>query len=142
MRYLIITALITALQIPQVEAGDKLTAQGAFLACLGEAESESQTGKIALMETLRNRGNIRGVYGIKAITAKKGAYYRGKRKISQATVTACQAAWVDSKHTNYASGAIGWGNADDLKIFKKSKWFKNCQVVKKIDNHYFYKCNQ
>lgn len=143
MNRIILLILFFSIFSLEVGASQKntLTAQKAVLACLGEAEGEQMLGKLALMETLRNRNNVKGVYGIKAITLKNGKYYRGKRQLSSATVTACQSAWVDSKYTNYTNGATGWGNEADLVKFNTQSWFDSCHVTKQIGNHFFYKCN-
>lgn len=152
---IILTISITLFFTPLLHAkapknNNTLTAQKAVLACLGEAEGESQTGKIAMMEALRNRNNLDGVFGYKAVKLINGKYHKkvmksgnyfkrtGKayRPISNTTVIACQAAWVDSAYTNYVKGATHW---EAVQTFGKPKWAKNMIQTAKIGNHTFFK---
>ena len=133
-----------------VEASNELNADKAVRSCMGEAEGESQTGKIAMMEALRNRGTLKGVYGYKAIKLVDGKYYKkvlktgkyykrtGKpyRQISDVNVIACRAAWVDSKYTNYVKGADHW---EAVQTFGRPKWAHNMKQTAKIGNHTFFK---
>jgi hypothetical protein len=141
---LILTAIFLMLESGCAMADTlKLTDATAIIVVIGEAESESQTGRIAVAEVTRKRGSLKGIYGANAIIVKDGHYYRktkkGLRKIDDATVTLSKAAWFDSRHTNYSKDADGWGNANDIKIFKRQAWFKNCIIVAHIGNHYFWK---
>lgn len=136
MKRMILTLIVLTLS---GNAYCSIDANKAVMACMGEAEGEDQTGKIAMMEALRNRGTLKGVYGYKAIKLINGDYYRitpRKRKLSNATVKACQAAWFDSKHTNYVKGATSW---EAIETFGKPKWYKDMIVTTKIGNHTFMK---
>jgi hypothetical protein len=105
----------------------------AILAIIGEAEGETFRGKVAVAETIRERGSLAGVYGLTAPRVLA-------RKYSQKTYEEARKAWKVSKSTNISKGADGWGNSKDLKKFKKENWFKkNCVVVAKIGNHFFWK---
>ena len=110
----------------------KLTDKTAVLAIIGEAESESQIGRIALAEVIRKRGSLKGIYGINAPRVKAHRY-------SDNTFLLAKAAWFDSRYTNYSKNADGWGNSSDIIKFKKQGWFKNCVIVAHIGNHYFWK---
>ena len=97
---------------------------------VGEASGESFRGKVAVAEAIRNRGHLRGVYGLRASHIKsqpKQVWVDAKR------------AWEISKNSNYSKGATGWGNKKDLESFKKTKWWKNCEIVAQVGGHYFYK---
>lgn len=111
---------------------EPLTDKTAVLAVIGEAEGESQTCRIAIAETIRKRGSLKGIYGAhsKRVLA---------HKYSNKSFLLARAAWWDSQHTNYSKGASGWGNKSDLVKFKKCGWFRNCQVVAQIDGTYFWK---
>lgn len=112
-------------------------------AVLGEAEGENLKGKLAIAETLRNRGHIKGVYGINAIIEKNGVFYRktrkGLRKIDAKTVEQAKQAWKESSSSNITKGATGWGSDSDIKIFIKEGWWHRVIVTKKIGSHTFYK---
>lgn len=111
----------------------------AIRALIGEGESESLMGMTALGEVIRTRGSFKGIYGYNAVKYVNGRYYRGKRAIAPAVVSKAVKAWRMSASTNYSLQADGWGNASDLVIFKRSKWFKNCYITVKIGAHYFWK---
>ena len=99
-------------------------------ALIGEVEGESFLTKLATAECLRNRGTLKGVYGI---NSKRIA------KASDKVRADCSRAWTESARTNLVKGATVWGNASDVKIFKKSKWFKSFKQTAHIGNHYFFK---
>jgi hypothetical protein len=99
-------------------------------AIYGEAEAEPFSGKVAVAEAIRNRKSLKQVFGVSS--------KRTLRPIPSIWKE-CELAWEKSANSNLTNGAIGWGNAQDLKIFKRQKWFKNCFITKRIGNHYFYK---
>lgn len=111
-----------------------ITDQQGINACIGEAEGEPYLGKIAISATLLNRGHIKGVYGVNAPRVKRHLY-------SQATYEACSQAWKYAKsvHGEGDWNATGWGNANDIAIFKRQGWFKHCVITAHIGNHYFYR---
>lgn len=111
----------------------------AVRAILGEAENESMIGKIAIGEVIRTRGGFKGIYGYNAVKYVNGRYYRGKRAISPTIAVQALKAWKLSANTNYALNAQGWGNASDLKVFARQSWWRNCAIVAKIGDHYFWK---
>lgn len=111
----------------------------AVRAILGESEGESITGMIALGEVIRKRGSMRGIYGYNAVKYVNGRYMRGSRAISPTLAKQALKAWKTSANTNYALNAQGWGNANDLKVFKRQKWFSRCIIVTKIGSHYFWR---
>jgi spore germination cell wall hydrolase CwlJ-like protein len=130
--FLILFTLTCSRCVPLPASTVRLTDQQAILAIIGEAEGESLQGKIAVAEVIRNRGySLKGIYGIKAPRVVKKLY-------SQKTYNEAKLAWETSKTSNLTNGAMGWGNADDVKIFKTQKWFKSCRVTKQIGNHYFW----
>ena len=99
-------------------------------ALIGEVEGESFLTKLATAECLRNRGTLKGVYGI---NSKRIA------KASDKVKADCLRAWTESSRTNLVKGATVWGNASDVKIFKKSKWFKSYEQTAQVGRHYFFK---
>lgn len=111
----------------------------AVRAILGEAENEQYAGMIAIGEVIRTRGSFKGIYGYNAVKYVNGRYYRGKRAISPTLAIQALKAWRASISTNYALNAQGWGNASDLKAFARQSWWRNCAIVVKIGNHYFWK---
>lgn len=127
---LIMTILISSCAM--AASSVKLTDKTAVLAIIGEAEAESQTGRIAVAEVIRKRGNLHGIYGINSPRVKAHKY-------SNNTALLAKSAWFDSRYTNYSHNADGWGNKSDIEKFKRQGWFKNCEIVAVIGNHYFWK---
>jgi len=116
-------------------------------AILGEAEGEyPKEGKkafIAIGEAIRNRGNLKGVYGGRVIVESKGSVYRkskkGLRKLNDKLVKESVKAWEESSKTNLTNGANGWGNDSDIKKFKQQGWWSDDLVTAKIGDHTFYR---
>lgn len=109
-----------------------ITDHQAVMAIIGEAEGEPLQGKIAVAEVIRNRDSLKGIYGVSAPRVIKHQY-------SAQTFADATTAWEISKTSNLTGGAMGWGNAADIRKFKTQRWFKKCRVVKQIGNHYFWK---
>lgn len=104
---------------------------------LGEAESESLTGMIAVAEAIRNRGHIRGVYGCKAVSNVANRHFRGRRPIPDYVVQNARDAWLLSKATAITGGATHWESID----FKTPKWASAMIVTLRLGKHVFYKEN-
>lgn len=103
----------------------------AILAIIGEAENQGEIGMLAVACAIRNRGNLRGVYGLQRATHEK---YRPVWVWAMAS-----AAWDEAARKDITHGATGWGNAHDGKEFAKCKWWKNCQIVFRYKDHFFYR---
>lgn len=132
---LIITATISIIttfgcSMAHAAVSDK----NAINAIIGEAESESYLGKIAIAKTIINRGHLRGVYGLCATRVLQHKY-------SDVTYEASRQAWIYAKRTRNEGNwsATGWGTLGDIQQFRRQGWFKNCTIVDHIGNHYFYK---
>ncbi len=110
-----------------------VSAELATQAIIGEAEAEGFEGMVAIAHAIRNRGNLKGVYGLNSPRVIKRLY--NTRSWYEA-----KAAW-EASYNGYdmTNGATGWGNASDIEIFKRHSWWKNCVVTAKIGNHWFYK---
>lgn len=130
------------------------TDEQAIRAIMGEGESESYLGKLALASTIKKRGHLRGVCALKNVVYKEGKYYKrvslkskyfkrtGKRLrlIPNESVLEAVKAWKFIKKNGIGAWqATGWGTKEDLEIFKCEGWFKNCVIVDRIGNHFFYK---
>jgi spore germination cell wall hydrolase CwlJ-like protein len=124
--------LIILLTVSGYVSASSIPDSKAIAAIIGEAEGESLQGKIAVAEVIRNRGSLKGIYGVSAPRVLKKLY-------SAQTLADATRAWELSKTSNLTGGAMGWGNAADIRKFKTQRWFKKCRVVKQIGNHYFWK---
>jgi len=136
---LILAAIFLMLETGCASASTlKLTDATGIIGVIGEAEGESQTGRIAVAEVIRRRGSLKGIYGANAIIVKDGHYYRktknGLRKIDDGIILLAKAAWFDSRYTNYSKGATNW---EAIETFGKPAWAKDMVVTAKIGNHTF-----
>lgn len=105
----------------------------AINAIIGEGESESYLGKLALAYTIINRGTLKGVYGLHSKRVLSKAYGRS-------TYNDAFKAWFWAlKHPSRGWRATGWGNAKDLKVFKRQGWFGRYMVTEHIGGHWFYR---
>ena len=68
-------------------------------AVLGEAEGEGYQGMLAVACAIRNRGTLKGVYGLFA-----------KRVYSTRSIALAEKAWAASRILDVTKGATGWGN--------------------------------
>jgi spore germination cell wall hydrolase CwlJ-like protein len=100
---------------------------------LGEARGEGVKGMTAIVQSINYRGTLSGVYGCKANLARVTKAERASAK---------QAVSLARTGPDIVIGADHWGNAADVKIFRRSAWFKNCKQTAKIGNHYFFKCTK
>jgi hypothetical protein len=103
---------------------------------LGEAEGSGYRGMLAISHAIRNRGNLKGVYGCNSPRVKQHKY-------SSKTFVDAVRAWEDSRlGYDITEGATGWGNDKDLTIFARSTWWKNCEITVSIGGNNFYSCNK
>lgn len=112
-----------------------ITEREGVLCAIGEAEAEGYEGLLAVSYALQARGTTKGVYGCKAPRVLKHKY-------SYITYMDASKAWeyaIAHPEDDITNGATGWGNSADLKIFKRTKWWKNCIITARIGNHIFYR---
>ena len=110
------------------------TDKQAILAIIGESESEGYAGMYAVACAIRNRGTLKGVYGLNSGRVVHQLY-------SKHTYQLASGAWMASGDgIDATNGATGWGNAWDVKQFKKTTWFKKCHITANVKDHYFYAC--
>lgn len=100
--------------------------EDAIRAIIGEASSEGKDGMRAVASAIRNRGTLKGVYGLHAKHVNrepKWVWAMAKR------------AWADSKEYDYANQATHWEGT----AFKVPYWAKSMKMVKQVGNQKFYK---
>lgn len=131
MAILTIIILIAGCQVAHAGISE---AQG--VACvIGEAEGEDYEGKLAIAYALQRRGTTKGVFGCRADRVVNHKY-------SYVTYMEASKAWeyaLLNPANDITNGATGWGNAKDLRIFKRKAWWKNCIITARIGNHIFYR---
>ncbi len=120
---------------PSTAHADSIPADKAIKALIGEGENQGVDGMNALAHTLRNRGTLKGVYGINSPRVNNHLY-------SAKTYQLAKRSWEESAYSfDITKGATGWGNASDIKIFEATRWFGRCQITVHIKDHWFYKCD-
>jgi len=109
-------------QIASAEIPEKL----AIRALIGEASGEGYRGMLAVAGALRNRGTLRGVYGVNAkhIDREPQWVWDMARK-----------AWAASLDQDITGGADHW---ESIK-FKKPYWADSMTKTVLIGSHQFYK---
>jgi len=98
----------------------------AVKAIIGEAEGEPFVGKVAVAEAIRNRGHLKGVYGVKSPRVKKASLKVWKD---------AEKAWQESKKSNLVNGADHWESVD----FPVPSWSKSMTKTATIGKHVFYR---
>lgn len=106
----------------------------AVRAIIGEAENQGYEGMLAVAYAIRNRGTLKGVYGVHAKRVREHLY-------SDQVEDMAIKAWAEASCglNDITHGATGWGNAKDGQEFAKCKWWKNCVIVFRYKDHFFYK---
>ena len=98
----------------------------AIRAIIGEASGEGYKGMLAVACAIRNRGHLRGVYGLKA---------KHVDKEPQWVWDLATKAWTESRAKDITNGATHW----ESDTFKKPYWAKSMTKTVKIGHHQFYK---
>lgn len=101
-------------------------------AIIGEAENQGFLGMLAIADAIRNRGSLRGVYGLRSARVRNHLY-------SQQTLRLATKAWAASASRDVTGSATGWGSASDLFSFSKYSWWASCVITAHIGDHWFYR---
>ena len=123
MRSLItLCLLLLALRLQASAIPDSL----AVRSIVGEAAGESYAAKVGIAAAIRNRGSLKGVYGLKSpMVDKQPAWvWRDARR-----------AWSESATNDPTDGASFWESTD----FKTPKWAAKMHKTVQIGKTIFYK---
>lgn len=105
----------------------------AILAVIGEAEDQGYEGMYAIACAIRNRGTLKGVYGINSARVKYHKY--SKTVYSQA-----YKAWQNSGNgSDITHGANCWGTKEAIQWLKQENLWNKCKITAVIYDHVFYK---
>lgn len=125
----ILATIILILSVSMSEAATiPYNDKNAILAIIGEGENQGYTGMLALAGAIRNRGTLKGVYGIKAPRVVKRLY-------SKSTYAMAQKAWAESLRVDITKGADHWEN---IKAFGKPYWANSMVETFRHKDHVFY----
>lgn len=120
----VITGLMLLAFSPAAQA--EVNPNQAILAIVGEAEDQGLIGMTAVGEAIRNRGHLKGVYGLKSPRLKKAPKW---------VFSMARKAWEKSSESNLVKGAQFWESTD----FKTPYWAKGMTEVAHIGKHKFYR---
>lgn len=98
----------------------------AVRAIIGEASGEGLEGMRCVASAIRNRGSLKGVYGLHAkhVDSQPKWVWKMARR-----------AWKESATQDFACKATHWEGT----AFKKPYWAKSMILVKTVGNQNFYK---
>lgn len=99
----------------------------AIRAIIGESSNQGYVGMLAVAEAIRNRGHLKGVYGLKSPHVDNEPQW---------VFNLAKKAWGESKTTNLVKGADHWEN---IKAFGVPPWAKTMTKTVTIKDHAFYK---
>ncbi len=120
----ILASLFWALMICLVHA--EIDSSKAVRAIIGEASNQGYKGMLAIACGIRNRGHLKGVYGLNAKHIDKEPRW---------IFELAERAWKESKYKDITFGATHW----ESDLFKEPYWAKYMVKTVKIGNHQFYK---
>ena len=105
---------------------EEIKDKDAVRAIIGEASGEGLAGMRAVASAIRNRGHLRGVFGLRAkhVNSEPSWVWAMAKK-----------AWADSKRYDYVNQATHWEGTS----FKIPYWAKSMKLVKRVGNQNFYK---
>ena len=98
----------------------------AIRAIIGEASGEGYNGMLAVACAIKNRGTLKGVYGVKAKHVDKEPKW---------VWDLARKAWKESASKDITNGATHWESTD----FDVPYWAKSMTISCVIGKHIFYK---
>jgi len=98
----------------------------AIRACIGEAANQGYQGLLAVAVGIRNRGSLRGVYGLNSPIVDKQPKW---------VWDLAKKAWAESEHNRIHTGT----NWENIKAFGEPSWAKKMVKVYEYKDHIFYK---
>lgn len=118
--------LLPLLQPLSVSASP-ISDRDAVRAIVGEAANQGERGMVAVGNVIRNRGHLRGMYGLKNPMADRQprSVWRTARR-----------AWHKSATMDVVRGATHFENT---KAFGRPRWATDMKVTIVIKDHTFYK---
>jgi hypothetical protein len=99
----------------------------AIRAIVGEAANQGRSGMLAVAGAIRNRGSLKGVYGVKNPAADKQPAWVWQR---------AREAWASSATNDITKSATHWENT---KAFGRPYWAASLTVTTNIGAHTFYR---
>jgi hypothetical protein len=113
--------------VATVVTASPISDKDAVRAIIGEGANQGADGMLALGGAIRNRGHLRGVYGLKAAHVDKQPEWVWQR---------ARLAWAMSATNDISGGADHWEN---VKAFGSPYWAKSMTKTVKVRDHQFYR---
>jgi hypothetical protein len=124
---LLVFIVTLPLQAGETPAPPPLDSRLAVRAIVGEAANQGERGMLAVAGAIRNRGTLRGVYGVKNPVADRQPAWVWAR---------AEKAWRDSATNDVTHGATHWENC---RAFGTPAWARSMTVTATIKDHTFFK---
>lgn len=127
-----LTIILFFLWVGLGHAGE-IPREKAIYAIIGEFENDNM---LAGACTIRNRGTLKGVYGINSKRVKNHLY-------SPKTFVKAVKAWEESRKPSQCQmvqGADHWQSVSDMK--KPQSWRNKCVLTYKTDKTSFFRCKR
>jgi hypothetical protein len=124
--------LVAAMQLPICTLHAGIEQDKAVRAIIGEAANQKDRGMLAVACALRNRGTLRGVYGLNArhVDQQPPHVWASARKAWQ------QSAHLVATPQDPTQGATHWEN---IRAFGTPSWARRMKHTTTIGDHAFYK---
>jgi hypothetical protein len=122
---LLISALTASAASPTLDF--RLQTSDCVRAIVGESANQGRDGMLAVAGAIRNRGTLKGVYGLKSKVSSQQPEWVWQR---------ARLAWAMSATNDISRGATHWEN---IKAFGEPRWAKSLTVTTNIGAHTFYK---
>lgn len=103
------------------------TENDAVRAIIGEASGQGYQGMLAVACAIRNRGTLKGVYGLKAKHVDRQPRWVWVK---------ARKAWKEAKRRDITRGATHWHNVDRE---GENYWTRKLTKTVKINQHQFYR---
>ena len=121
MKLLLIPLIFFCLTVQAEEFNDK----NCIRAIIGESSSQGFKGMLAAACGIRNRGTLKGVYGLNA---------KHVDNEPQWVFDLAKKAWEESEHNRIHTGT----NWENIKVFGEPYWVKSMVKVYEYKDHIFY----
>lgn len=122
----LLVGIVLLISSCQVAHASEIPENLAVRAIIGEASGEGLEGMRCVASAIRNRGNLKGVYGLNAKHVDSQPKWVWKL---------ARQAWKESATQDFSCGASFWEGT----AFKKPYWAKDMVVVKTVKNQRFYR---
>jgi hypothetical protein len=125
LSFLVMTSLILSAVMPKPVHAAEIPDNLAVRAIIGEAASEGYHGMLAVACGIRNRGTLKGVYGLNAkhVDHEPAWVWDLARK-----------AWAESATKDIVNGSGDWESID----YPRPYWAKGMIITTRIGKHLFY----